>query len=389
MKSFNYHQTTKILFGRGRIQELLDVVKAYGTKAMLVTTKASGPSRLAQYQRVISLLESGGVHVVHYDGVIPNPTVEVIDIGGKIAKEEGVEVVIGLGGGSSMDTAKAIAIMATHPGSSWDYLFYKNQQPDPKKILPIVAVSTTSGTGSQVTQVAVVTNTEKRDKSAIFNNVIYPLVAIIDPELMLTIPKKVTAPTGFDVFCHAFESAINVDTSPYVELLSWEAIRIVISTLPKLLNDLGNIELREKMAYADTLAGLCIANAGVTLPHGMGMAISGMYPQIAHGVSLAIVYPAFVEFTWHTSVEKFAKLSRMLNPVYDKKSDMEAASHSKEEIVKFLETIGLDKTLSGEGMPQNEIEALGKQCLVLPDYKANPRIATDQEMLNLVKACFK
>lgn len=388
MKSFNYHQSTKILFGKGRINELADIVLQYGRKVLLVTTPAAIPALNIQYESVKKILTDKGLEVAHYDGVLPNPTVEIITAGGKIARDFGAEVIIGLGGGSSMDSAKAISVEATHEGTSWDYLFYKTPQPDPSKLIPVIAVSTTSGTGSQVTQVAVITNPSVRDKSALYNNILYPQVCIVDPELMISVPKFVTATTGFDVLCHAFESTINPGTGAYVDLLAWEAISIVVEYLPKVLNDLGNLEAREKMAYADILAGLCIANAGVTLPHGMGMAIGGMYPHVAHGESLAIVYPAFAEFTWEAAIPQFARLARALNPELILVADIEAASKSPSEIVSFLRNIGLNKTLKDVLMPESEIEALAKQCMVLPDYKGNPRVASLEDMIELVRQSY-
>lgn len=388
MKNFNYHQSTKILFGKGRVNELAEVVLKYGKKALLVTTSAQIPALTQQYNRIKEILTKGGVEVAHYDGVIPNPTIETISAGAKMARSFKAEIIIGLGGGSSMDTAKAISVEATHPGTSWDYLFYKSPQPDEKKLLPVIAISTTSGTGSQVTQVAVITNTGERDKSALYNNILYPQVSIVDPELMLSVPKFVTATTGFDVLCHAFESTINPGTGAYVDLLAWEAISIVAEYLPKVLEDLNNIDAREKMAWADLLAGLCIANAGVTLPHGMGMAIGGMYPHVAHGESLAIVYPAFANFTWEAAVPQFAHLARILKTELNNVSDNEAASQSPAQIVRFLKFIGLSKTLRDVNMPENEIEALAKQCMVLPDYKGNPRVASEAEMIELVKKSY-
>lgn len=388
MKNFNYHQSTQILFGIGRIQELAETVKKYGNKVLLVTTPASVPALSDQYTKIKELLSKGGIKVEHFDGVIPNPTIETITAGAKLAQEFGAEVIIGLGGGSSMDSAKAIAVEATHEGSCWDYLFYKSPQPDPKKLLPVIAVSTTSGTGSQVTQVAVVTNSQERDKSALYNNILYPEVCIVDPELMLTVPEFVTATTGFDVLCHAFESTINPGTGAYVDLLAWEAISIVVENLPKLLANLSDIKTREKMAWADTLAGLCIANAGVTLPHGMGMAISGMYPHVAHGEALAIVYPACFEFTWEAAIPQFAKLARILNPALTSASDKEAASKSPSELRKFLKHIKIDKKFSDVNMPENEIEKLAEQCMVLPDYKGNPKVASKEDMVKLIKSSF-
>jgi alcohol dehydrogenase class IV len=388
MKNFNYHQSTQILFGRGRIEELGDISKKYGNKVLLVTTPANIPALELQYARVKKILETAGLEVAHYDGVIPNPTIETITAGAEMAKNFGANVIVGLGGGSSMDSAKAISVEATHEGTSWDYLFYKSPQPNPTKLLPVIAVSTTSGTGSQLTQVAVITNSQERDKSALYNNILYPQVCIIDPELMLSVPEFVTATTGFDVFCHAFESTINPGTGVYVDLLAWEAISIVVEYLPKVLADLGDIEGREKMAWADTLAGLCIANAGVTLPHGMGMAIGGMYPHVAHGEALAIIYPAFAEFTWESAIPQFSKLARMLNPELNPLSDKEAASQSPVEITKLLKSLNLNKSLSELGIPEDEILQLAAQCMVLPDYKGNPRVADENEMVELVRSSF-
>lgn len=389
MKNFNFHQTTEIRFGCGRIQELGEIAAKYGKKVLLVTTPASIPELKRQYEKVIQILEASGLSVAHFDGVIPNPTVEVIESGAKFAIDSGAEIIIGMGGGSSMDAAKAISVVATHDGTAWDYLFYKTPQPDASKLLPVIVISTTSGTGSQVTQVSVITNTRERDKSAMYNNILYPQVCIIDPVLMLSVPKFVTATTGFDVLCHAFESTINPGTGAYVDLLAWEAIAIVTEYLPKVLANLSDVAAREKMAWADLLAGLCIANAGVTLPHGMGMAIGGMYPHVVHGESLAIVYPAFARYTWKSAVPQFAKLAGILNPELKYLKDDQAAEKSVEEIEKFLVKIGLWISLKDKGMPECEIEILARQCMVLPDYKGNPRVANEEEMIELVKLSFE
>ena len=385
---FNYHQTTKIIFGAGRIAELGTITSEYGKKVLLVTTPAATPALQEQYNNVKSILTTAGLEIIHFEGVIANPTVYTIAEGAKLAQANNVEVIIGLGGGSSMDAAKAISVEATHGKSCWEYLFYKTPQPDYAQLLPIIAVSTTSGTGSQVTQVSVITHPETRDKSALYNNMLYPKVAIIDPELMLSVPKYITATTGFDVFCHAFESIINVNSQPMVDLWAWEAVEIVLKNLPALVQDLGNIYLREKLAYADLLAGLSIANVGVTLPHGMGMAIGGMYPNVAHGEALAMVYPSFVKFTQACAVKAFARIARILNPVLEKESDVVAAENCRQEIQQFLINIGLSKKLSDCGMPEAEIETLAKQCMVLPDYLNNPRVIKEIEMIELVKESF-
>jgi len=385
MKSFDYHQPARILFGAGRINELGDVAASFGQRILLVTTPASSEALSNLYNRVIKILTDSALVVDHFDGVIPKPDLECIAAGSDMARRLKSDVIIGLGGGSSMDAAKAISVEATHTGSCWDYLFYKEKQPEKERLLPIIAVSTTSGTGSQVTQVAVVTNSDTRDKSALYNSNIFPDVALIDPELMLSVPEFVTACTGFDVFCHAFESILNPGGGQYTELMAWEAIVLLIRNLPLLMDDLNSLKLRTKISWADTLAGLCIANSGVTLPHGMGMAIGGMYPEVAHGEALAIVYPACMRFTLDAVPGVYAKLASVFNPDTGPLPETEAAEAAIQGLDNFLRTIGLYKSLSSVSMPENEIELLARQCMVLPDYKANPRVASEEEMIQLVK----
>lgn len=382
IKKFDFFQDTKIIFGAGSVKETGDIVKGFGASCLLVTTPATDTLQ-PLYDKVIGILKEAGVKVAHFDGVTPNPTTEDIRRGAEVARSAGATVVVGLGGGSSMDSAKAIAVEATHEGSCWDYLFYKTQPTD--KTLPVIAISTTSGTGSQVTQVAVVTNPENRDKSALYNNILYPRVSIIDPELMVTLPEFVTATTGFDVFCHAFESLLHPSRGAYVELLSKEAIEIVANFLPKVLNNPTNLEFRSAMAWADTLAGLCIANAGVTLPHGMGMAIGGMYPHVAHGQALAIVYPACTRFTWRHAIDQYAFVSRTFNESLNGAENEESASIAEQQITGFLKDINLYQKLKEVNMPENEIEALARQSMVLPDYENNPKVASYEEMVQLVR----
>lgn len=386
MKNFNYFQPTEIRFGRGRINEVGEVVSRFGRRCLLVTVPEF-PAFVPLFARVKETLKAKGVSVAHFDRVIPNPTTEVVSAGARLARESGAEVVLGLGGGSSMDTAKAIAVEATHEGTCWDYLFYK--KPPTAKTLPIVAATTTSGTGSHVTQVAVVTNLEERNKSALFNSILFPRISIVDPELVVTAPKHVTATTGFDVFSHAFESYINPNGSPYTDLLALEAIHLVAANLPSAVRNGSDIEARTRMAWADTLGGLSIANAGVTLPHGIGMAMSGLYPHVAHGEALAAVYPAIMRYTYETSIVKFAAMGRLFDPALVRVGDAEAAKRSCEALDAFLRGIGLRMTLKDLRIPKDELKALAKASMILPDYKNHPRVATLDEILEILENSFR
>lgn len=387
MRNFNYYQPTEIRFGCGRVNEVGEAAAKYGKRCLLVTVLAF-PALEAAVKKVKASLENAGVDVAHFDGVIPNPTTQSITAGAKAAKAHKADVILGLGGGSSMDAAKAIAVEATHKGTSWDYLWFSKTQPT-EKTLPIIAVTTTSGTGSQVTQVSVITNTEKRDKSAIYNPIVYPRVSIVDSELILTVPEHITASTGFDVFAHAFETYIHPNASPYTDMIAKEAIQLVVKYLPVAVKDGQNIEARTAMAWADTLAGLCIANAGVTLPHGIGMAIGGMYPNVMHGEAIAVNYPNFTRYTYKSAVKQFAAIGRIFNTAFESDNDETAAKKSCDEIDKFLKEIGMWLTLEELKVPEDELPQLAKQCLVLPDYKSNPRVATLEDVTELLKQSFR
>jgi alcohol dehydrogenase class IV len=374
LKTFNYFQPTEIRFGRGRFAELGPLAARFGRRALLVSVREE-PCFHGLFTRAKAHLVKSGLAVSRFDGVVPNPTTEVVSRGARLARDFKADVVVAVGGGSTMDTAKAIAVEATHPGGAWDYLFFRDKQPT-AKTLPVIAVTTTSGTGSHVTQVAVVTNPAERNKSALYHPLLYPKASLVDPELMTTLPPKVTSSTGFDVFAHAFESYINPGGSPYTDMMALEALRLVARFLPAAVRNGKDPEAREGMAWADTLAGLCIANAGVTLPHGIGMAIGGLYPHVAHGEALAVVYPAILEYTYRVAPAKFAAVGRILDRRLAGETGVRAAQKASAAITRFIKRIGMGLKLRDLKVPKAELEVLARQSLVLPDYKNHPRLAT-------------
>ncbi len=387
MNSFNYYQPTEILFGKGRLKEAGKVASKFGCRCLLVTVPAFQEIEPA-LQLIKSVLKENGIEVVHFDKVIPNPTTEVVTAGAKLARETEVEFVIGLGGGSSIDTAKAIAVEATHQGSCWDYLYFRQTQPT-ERTLSIIAIPTTSGTGSNVTAVAVVTNPLERSKSALSSPRLFPQVSIVDPELMLTLPPYMTAVTGFDAFSHAFESYITPKCSPYTEILALESIKVIFRYLDAAVRDGQDLEARGKMAWADTLAGLCIANSAVTLPHGIAMALSGMYPQVAHGQALASIYLPIMRFSLKYATEKFATIARLLNPAAVAINDKEAARKFLDQLEEFIESLGIRKSLKEIGVIKSELPLLAKTSLVLPDYTNHPYIVSISEVEELLNESYE
>jgi alcohol dehydrogenase class IV len=383
MKGFNYYQPTEIRFGHGRVGEIGEVVSRFGRRCLIVTVPLF-PEIEPVFNKVKDSLTNKGVEFAHFDKVIPNPTTDIVTEGAELAKAHDADVVLGLGGGSSMDAAKAIAVEATHEGTSWDYLFFRATQPT-EKTLPVITVTTTSGTGSHVTQVAVITNPEEKNKSAIYNSVVYPKVSIVDPELMVTVPEHITASTGFDVFAHAFESFINQNGSSYTDLMALEAIRLVVEYLPAVVENGSDLEARSCLAWADTLAGLCIANSGVTLPHGIGMAIGGMYPHVMHGEALAVVYPAIMRFSHLHAQQKFATVGRLFDDHLNKIDDSQAAEKFCDVLESFLKRIGMLICFEDLNIPEADLKDLAEASLVLPDYKSHPKVATLDEVFALLK----
>jgi len=383
MRPFDYFQPTEIRFGQGRVGEIGEDVRCFGRRCLIVTVPLFSAIE-SVFGKVKDSLIKKGVEVAHFDLVIPNPTTDIVTEGAKMAKIHDADVVLGLGGGSSMDSAKAIAVEATHVGTSWEYLFFRDKQPT-EDTLPVIAITTTSGTGSHVTQVAVVTNPKEKSKSAIYHPNVYPKVSIVDPELMLTVPEHITASTGFDVFAHAFESYINPNGSAYTDMMALEAIKLVAEYLPLTVKDPKDLGARTRMAWADTLAGLCIANSGVTLPHGIGMAISGIYPHVMHGEALAVVYPAIMRYSQQYARQKFAVVGRIFDDRLHKMNDDLAAEGLCDVLEHFLERIGMRTCFEDLNIPEKELKALAEASLVLPDYKNHPKVATLDEVFALLK----
>jgi len=387
MRNFNYYQPTRIRFGWGRVNEIGRVIARIGKRCLLVTVK-SFPALQPLFEKIKNLCTEAGVELFHFEGVIPNPTIECINLASEMAIKNKIDVVLGVGGGSSIDTAKAVAVGATHEGEAWDYRLGQKQI-DNKKLLPIIAVPTIAGTGAEVTNMSVVKNANKKIKSALADWSLCPRVSIIDPELTLTVPPHITASAGFDTFCHSFESYLNINASYYIDLIALESIKLVIKHLPIAVDDGSNRKAREALSLGSTLGGLCIANAGTTLPHGIGMAIGGHTTNIMHGESLAIMYPEINRWTWKHAISKYATVGRLFNPKLEDESDEVAAEEACNEMDIFLKKIGMWMDFKDKKVPENILKAIGDDAIKLRNYTLHPKVANLEEINNLLKRSYK
>lgn len=362
MGQFRFYQPTRIHFGAGCLNQVGSIVGKYGKKCMLVTTTNTEDVLRPLYDRVKALLSEAGIQVVHFDKVVPNPTISGIEEAIALVHQEKVEVVLAVGGGSSIDTAKSITLFNGAGKVDWPKVFStytdpfaEYESPSPE-VLPLVAVPTTAGTGSELTQAMVISDPEHNDKECIFHDKAFAKEAIIDPELMRTLPPRMTAITGFDAFTHSFESYLRDCASPYTRTIGMKAMSLIIETLPKLVKDTGNMELREKMAQAAMFSGISLGNAAATLPHPISEIVGGVAPRLAHGQCLATLYPQYLRWQCTQAVEKCAAVARLFDPALSDKSDKEAADKLPLLMKEFLQSVGLYYSFSQLGLTEEELK---------------------------------
>lgn len=364
MAEFSFYQPTRLVFGAGKLNQAGETVGSYGKSCLLVTTTNTEDVLRPLYDRVKEILEKAGIRYVHFDEVVPNPDIRGIEKAIKIVRQEKLEVILAVGGGSSMDTAKAIALFWELDRVDWKAAISTYSSPSVvydlpgNSVLPVIAVPTTAGTGSELTQAMIISDQENNDKECIYHQAVFPKVALIDPELCRTLPPYPTAVTGFDAFTHSFESYMRELSSPYTRLLGLSAMETIIRVLPKLVKEPSNMECREEMSRAAAFSGISLSNASATIPHPLSEVIGGVVPRIAHGQCLACLYPGFLKFQITKTPEKCADVARLFDPSLKTVSDGEAALRLPELMEMFLKEIGLYNKLSALGVTEEEFEEM-------------------------------
>ncbi len=385
MENFNFYNPTKIHFGSNQLDNLYKIVLKYGNRCMLVTTPYSEKVLQPLYNKVLNQLKDNNIFCIHFDQVVPNPTVQSIEKAIKLVKENKIEVIIGLGGGSSIDTAKSIALFYQPDKINWDNVYQTYTSPFAEyekvsnPVLPLITIPTTSGTGSELTQAMVISDDTNDEKVCIFHDKVFPLESIIDVNLTLTLPSYLTAITGFDAFCHAFESFMRDESSVYTKTIGFKAMSLIIETLPKLLKDLKNIKLRENMSIAEMFAGISLSNAAATVPHPLSEIIGGICPFIPHGQALATIYTSFIKFQINKTPEKCGEVAKLFDKTLVNKSDIDASKELPRLITSFIKELNLDKSLSSLNVKEEDFEKMRNHFLltVLP-------FGTKEELENII-----
>ncbi|MDR1667223.1 MAG: iron-containing alcohol dehydrogenase [Bacteroidales bacterium] len=362
MNEFNYFIPTRILFGAGKLNELA-TVSLPGRKALVVISAGKSMRTNGYLERVLSLLEANGVKAVVFDRILSNPVLSHVTEGAALARDEQCDFVLGLGGGSAIDSAKSIALMAQNPGNYWDYIQAGTgkRRSVPNKALPVVAVTTTAGTGTEADPWTVITNEETHEKIGFGNADTFPALSIVDPELMLSVPPLFTAYQGFDALFHAAEGYISNAATPVSNLFALKSVELVTAGLPAAVRDGNNLEARTQVALANTLSGMVESLSSTTSQHAMEHALSALHPDLPHGAGLIMLSEAYFSFFADKIPHLLDDLARAMGEDTNRR---QGGKHAfVDALLKLQRDCNVDHLkMSGYGICRDEIPALAQNA---------------------------
>ncbi len=369
-------------FGPGARKELPNVVKSRGFKKALVVTD-KGLMKFGVAKMVLDVLDDAKVPYEIYDEVKPNPTVQNVTNGVKACKDAEADFIIAIGGGSSMDTAKGIGIICTNPEFA-DVVSLEGVADTKNKCLPIIALPTTAGTAAETTINYVIIDEKRQQKMVCVDPNDIPAVAIIDAELMYSLPKGLTAATGMDAMTHAIEGLITKAAWEMSDMFEIKAIEMIHKYLPIAVNDPKNPEGRNGMAVAQYIAGMAFSNVGLGVDHGMAHPMSALH-DVPHGVACAILLPTIMRFNMPVSIKKYVEIAKAVGVYEIGMTDEQAAEAACNEIENLSKLVGIPQHLSELGIKEEDIPALADQAITDVCTPGNPRPVTREEIVELYK----
>ena len=377
---YTFEMPTRLVVGVGSGRKAGEELKKMGGSKVLVVTD-QGVEGAGILGSIIERLASAGLSYVLYTGVEPNPSIRCVEEAVALYKQEGCDCLLGIGGGSSMDTAKAAGAVMANP--DMDIRDMEGMGKITNPIAPIVAIPTTCGTGSEVTTATVITDTERHYKIPILSPYLCPKVALIDGSLLTRLPSPVVAATGMDALCHALESYTNLNTNPISDALDMKAITTIGKWLrPAVAN--GNIEAMSHMVLAATMAGMGFSNTRLTIVHSMSQPVGGFY-DVPHGVANAVLLPLVMEFNLLGNAQRFADIARALGEETFGLTPMEAARLAVNAVRDLSEDIGIPKNFQAYGMREEDIPALIDDAMKSGNIPVNPVKVTREALAAILK----
>ncbi len=354
---FTYSIPTKILFGPGSFNDLA-TTPLPGKKALIVITAGKSMRANGYLDRLIAMLDTRRIGHVLFDKILPNPVLRHVHEGAALAREERCDFVIGLGGGSSIDSSKSIAVMATNPGDYWEYISGGSGGGKPlvHAPLPIVAIATTAGTGTEADPWTVITKEDTNEKIGFGCHETFPVLSVVDPEMMLTIPAHLTAYQGFDALFHATEGFIANIATPLSDAYALKSIELLAKYLPAAVRDGSDLEARTQVALASTLSGMVESTSCCTSEHGMEHALSAFYPKLPHGAGLIMLSESYYSFFADKAPERFAAMARAMGVVYGHLPEADRPMAFVKALVDLQRACGVaDLKMSDYGITREDI----------------------------------
>lgn len=380
--SLNFFVKSNITFGRGAAERLPELIRNYHINHLMVVYD-SGVKAAGIAERVLEQVEKAEVPYTVFDRVIPNPTNEVVEEAAALAQAAGADGFVAVGGGSSIDLAKAVNVLMTNDGAIGEY-GGMNLVKNP--CLPLIAIPTTAGTSSEITNVSALIDTEKVIKYVVIDNNIVPSDVIADPEFTRTVPQSVTAATGMDAITHAVESYISNEATPLTEYNSLKGLQVLYENLPKAVENGNNMEAREQMMLGCIITGFGFSNANLGLVHGIAHTLSAHF-GLAHGMANATVLPYVMEYNADSCPEKMIRMAQVigLKTSGDQEKDKYLLS---QELLKLTKRIGI-RTLSEQGIREEDFDMLAEDVLHEPVLGFNPKQGiTKEDVIAILKKAF-
>ena len=379
-----YFLPTRNVFGMGASQEAGELMKSLGGhKTMIVTDKFLHESGMAG--QIQEILAQAGVESIVFPGAEPTPTDQNVAAGVAVFQENGCDSILSLGGGSSHDCAKGIGMVAANGGTIHDY---EGIDRSSRPLMPLMAVNTTAGTASEITRFCIITDTSRKVKMAIVDWRVTPQIAINDPELMRGMPPSLTAATGMDALTHAIEAYVSTDANPLTDAAATMAIQMISHYLPKAVANGNYMKARDKMAYAQYLAGIAFNNASLGYVHAMAHQLGGMY-NLPHGVCNAILLPYVEEFNLIGNLNRFRDLAEAMGEKIEGLSTGDAAAKAIQAIRTISRQVGIPASLKELGVKPEDFGIMAENAMKDVCCLTNPRKATKEQVIEIYRRAYE
>ena len=385
MATNTYRFPVQVLFGEKCLSETGPLVKNFGRHVLLVT--GTGPtSRSPGVEALKEVLEGGGIAVSHFSEVEADPSVETAEKAVAFAQEKGCDFVIGLGGGSPMDAAK---IIAARLGNEGDIASWEGVGRIPRRSKPLICIPTTAGTGSEVTWAAVITGGKRRQKMSIASQNLYPVLAVIDPELTYSMPPELTAATGMDALSHAVESLVARRAWEPTQVLSLKSAQLVSANLADACADGSDTAARRNMSLAAFMGGMAITSAGLGLAHAISYAL-GSHFGMAHGKATALLLPHVMRFNLETCPELYRELAVAMGVNVTGMPAPRAAEEAAAAIEALVAELPLPSTLKEAGIAEASLETLAAEAFLNTRHRSsNPRDTVLEDLVQILRDAFQ